>query len=303
MAQKTRDRFVEYLDSPWFGIGVGIMIGAYGSLLSVKWLIGAGWLLVSIQMFRHDFFEKGMFVRIITNLGASGALLLVLAYLWWVVPKPPEQLRKGDIPPPLSEEQIQEAIAKQAPAIARAILPLFQAQQQPTTLTQVTQAIRDSFTSPSELANLSAKRLNYEVDITLREVLSFQGDWNSKLSVIESEIRDGIQFFKKAPNGTWNSMDPQTAAAFRQEGEARKADYSSQMRERSRSSMSRLCDLRRELLLNRLKPEEIAGLDNDERVSNLCQMIATFPYSLDDMERLSMNMAALQQKLEIDIKH
>lgn len=97
MDENKRSPFVEFWDSPWFGIGLGMVIGAYGSLLSVKWLIGVGWLLIAIQMFRHDFFQRGVWLRIVLNGIACVVLALILIVLWRFTPKPKEPPTADDI--------------------------------------------------------------------------------------------------------------------------------------------------------------------------------------------------------------
>jgi hypothetical protein len=46
--EPKRNRFVAFLDSQWLGIGVGVIAGAFGSLLSARWLIVFGWFLICL---------------------------------------------------------------------------------------------------------------------------------------------------------------------------------------------------------------------------------------------------------------
>jgi hypothetical protein len=89
--------WVECWDSPWFGIGAGVVIGAFGSLLSVRWLAGIGWFAMSLQIFRYDFLRRGVFARVVFGLILSCSLGLALLAIWKHLPLPPEPITRKDI--------------------------------------------------------------------------------------------------------------------------------------------------------------------------------------------------------------
>jgi hypothetical protein len=97
MDEPKRNAVVAFLDSQWLGIGVGVVAGAFGSLLSAKWLIVFGWSLICVDMLRYNFFNKGKFVKLFVNVGICCFLGLVFFLLWRFIPKPPEPLTRKDV--------------------------------------------------------------------------------------------------------------------------------------------------------------------------------------------------------------
>lgn len=96
MDEEDRKRWIAFIDAPWLGIGVGIVIGAFGSLLSVKWLIVAGWGLISAETFRHDFLRRGRKARLAGSTALSILIGLALFSAWEHTPLPVEPLTKKD---------------------------------------------------------------------------------------------------------------------------------------------------------------------------------------------------------------
>jgi hypothetical protein len=301
MEETKRSPLVEFWDSPWFGIGFGVVIGAFGSLLSVKWLIAFGWVVISIQIFRHDFVRKGTMIRLTTNLVASCVLGLIFFGVWHFLPKPPEPLTKSDIPKPLSKQETQEAVMQALPPGLRNFpTPAVQTNSGNPTKADLTQMVKAAIAAanPNGLSNLTVDRLNDEVKSTVKDANHSANIWGSKLNHIDEVTVDRIQFYKdnpSAPLGS-DSMPPQLAAEERRKGEQRKEGVSNEEREKTRNTAVQLCDFRTEIM-TRLDSSEVGDLGQDKQVKDLCSQIKTVKYQLQDMLHLVLNVSELQKKL------
>jgi hypothetical protein len=118
MGKAQRNPWVECWDAPWFGIGVGVVIGAFGSLLSVKWLVVIGWLLMSIQILRHDFLRKGLAIRLGFSVVLSLSLGLALRATWKHMPLPPEPITRNDITEAVGKALKSSTLSNTIPATA-----------------------------------------------------------------------------------------------------------------------------------------------------------------------------------------
>jgi hypothetical protein len=119
MQDSERSPLGKFLESQWVGIGVGMIIGAIGSLLSVKWLVGFGWFIVCVEIFRQDFLRRGLARRVIVNLILSGLLGLSLIGIWRFVPKAEEPLTGSAAKKMLNEwgtTYFRQAPSQQAPS-------------------------------------------------------------------------------------------------------------------------------------------------------------------------------------------
>jgi hypothetical protein len=115
--EPKRNPVVAFADSPWFGIGVGVLVAAFGPVSSAKWLIGFGWLIITIQMFRNFFLTRGRISFLAFNSSASLVLALVLIIVWHFAPKSPEPLTPRDV-----QEAVRNELSK-TPQYKSAVAP------------------------------------------------------------------------------------------------------------------------------------------------------------------------------------
>ncbi len=295
MAESETNPWLEFVDAPWLGIGVGMVIGSFGSLFSVKWLIFVGWFIICLELSRHDFFKKGKIVRGLVTLGTSCVIGFTFYVIWHVVPKPLEPLTKKDV-----QEVVQQAL-ESTPRSATTTAPQPDSEDSHVnTKAELADAVRKAIAEykPSVaegIANLTNEQLSDEAASTVTEAWYWYSGWDGTIRAIDRGTLDGIQFAHPP-------MDEKAIAAWKKPREQRKKEYTIAERKKTRNTMKRLCRLRNEIMTTRLE-QVPPPLQDDKTINNLCARIATVDYGPDDMRLAANNLSQLQKSLASTIKH
>lgn len=96
---KSFQRVVDFLERPLVGIAIGIVVGAIGALISVKWLLVSAGVVLVISILREKW---GAVYKILVVVLVPG----ILVGLWYITPKPKE---------PTTPEQLTEALCLRSP--------------------------------------------------------------------------------------------------------------------------------------------------------------------------------------------
>ncbi|MGB6429043.1 MAG: hypothetical protein WBF06_00545 [Candidatus Acidiferrales bacterium] len=141
MDEAKRSAWAQLWDASWFGIGFGMAVGAFGSLLSNKYLAIAGWILMAVEIFRHDLFRKGLTVRIIAGICLSVMIGLVGVFVWHYLPKPE---------PPLTFREAKEAFGqtKSTEATNKNASPAVSSDEKPVTKTELQALVKEYRKAP-----------------------------------------------------------------------------------------------------------------------------------------------------------
>jgi len=101
----VRKSLLDWGESPFTGLGVGVIIGGIGALVSLKALFVVGGVFISIAFFRANFFAsiRSGWARTGLHLLACGLLALGLIYIWRITPKPKD--------PPTAQENAEAVVA------------------------------------------------------------------------------------------------------------------------------------------------------------------------------------------------
>jgi hypothetical protein len=158
----------------------------------------------------------------------------------------------------------------------------------------------------NKFADLTYEELADKAKSTASESHNLSVGWSQKLFAMNQITNDQIQFYKKVTGGpfgasfSWQAMDSKDQPAFRQKREQEKVAVSNDVREKTRPLMELLCDLRNEIVTNRLEPWYASALQ-DKKSSDLCEKIKTASYGPEEMYQVAHNVDQLQERLRLEI--
>jgi len=295
MDKSKRSYWVASIDDPWFGIGVGVIIGALGSRLSVKWLVILGWAIASISVYRHDPFNKGRLVRLLGNTVLALILGGGLIVIWRFLPPPP--------PDPLTKDEAQAMFAAHSVSV-QPLQPVPKGGE-PITRDEFARQLQQYKTSVAQgyLANLTNERVNEILKSDLLELRNNISQWGvGERSILVSYG----ERYSRMPlnNGTpgFRDMTPAERVPLEKQEKEERARLRTDMIGKTKDSLIHLCDLSAEILSNRrLHSWEVPKLLSQFKPEELCPKFKNGDYRNTDASNFYSYMESMQNALEASI--
>jgi hypothetical protein len=304
MDEPNRNPVTALLESQWLGIGIGMVLGALGSLHSVRWLIVVGWIIICIDLFRHDLFNKGKVMNFFANIFLSGFLALIFFVGWRLSPKPAEPLTVKDVREAVKDGLSQNPTVTVSPQSDKETTHL-------TTKAELAAAVRaaiDQYKSSetaTTFSNLTREQLAEQAKSTASEALSKSRYWSNRLTGMDDAMKDGIQFQSRPdpdhPGKFITGMDPKDVPAFKKKAQQEQEEFSNEERKSTRNLILRVCGLRAEIITNRLSDRDLKGIpfqnQQKKKDDELCAKSGTSNYGASDLGILAVDLDGLQTKL------
>jgi hypothetical protein len=158
--------------------------------------------------------------------------------------------------------------------------------------------------SSSPLTNILNERLNEMAKSDLGRLSDYQNEW----AVRVHQIKFGYgEKYQRAPlnNGTpgFRDMTPAERAPLEKEEQTALAQAAAEMRTKTKDDVLQLCDLRTEILTNRLHPWQITGLSPSKETEPLFTRLKASNYDLEDLKNAIRYMTPLQKIFESSLKN
>lgn len=296
MDEAKSNPWVDFWDSPWFGIGIGVEIGVFGSMLSAKWLVAIGWVIICIQLLRHDFFKGGSEVKWLANTALSFVLGFLLILIWHFLPKPLEPVSKRDMKKDITDA-VTAAYQQNAPQSAAPVNP-----GDLTTKAEITQWVRAAIAvaSHNTLSNLTNERLNDLAKQTIHGLGLERSEWSNRNYTIAMTTHDESRYGVAPKHVPLNLTNEQYEA----EVQRRQDRFAAEMRSKLGQIVLRSCDLMNEMLSDdRLETWEKISLPTEPETHALCVKLKTGKYTFSDLKSLHEYLQTFQTALESKIGH